>query len=105
MVFTADWCLTCQVNERTVLESEPVQAALARGGFTVLEADWTRRDETIRRELARFGRAGVPLYLVYPRGAAEPQVLPELLSVERMLTALADREPGHAQPVRGADAS
>jgi len=105
VVFTADWCLTCKVNEHTVLESEAVQQALAHGGFRVLKADWTRHDETIRRELARFGKAGVPLYLVYQPGAAEPQVLPELLTVERMLTALADREPGHAQQVREADAS
>jgi thiol:disulfide interchange protein DsbD len=105
VVFTADWCLTCQMNESAVLDSEPVLSALAQGGWAVLEADWTRRDETIRRELARYGKAGVPLYLVYREGAAEPQVLPELLTVERMLTALADREPGHAQAVREADAS
>jgi DsbC/DsbD-like thiol-disulfide interchange protein/cytochrome c biogenesis protein CcdA len=105
VLFTADWCLTCKVNEQTVLESEAVEAALARGGYAVLEADWTRRDETIRRELARFGKAGVPLYLVYQPGAAEPQVLPELLGVERMLTALEVRERDHAQPMREADAS
>jgi thiol:disulfide interchange protein DsbD len=105
VVFTADWCLTCKLNEQTVLESEAVQRALQAGGFTVLEADWTRRDETIRRELARFGKAGVPLYLVYQPGAAEPQVLPELLSVERVLGALEVRERDHAQGTGEADAS
>jgi thiol:disulfide interchange protein DsbD len=105
VVFTADWCLTCKVNESTVLESEAVRRALAAGGFAVLEADWTRRDEAIRQELARFGKAGVPLYLVYQPGAAEPQVLPELLSVERMLAALEVRERDHAQGTREADAS
>jgi thiol:disulfide interchange protein DsbD len=104
-VFTADWCLTCKVNERTVLASEPVQEALRRGGWSVLVADWTRRDEEIRRELARFGKAGVPLYLVYRPQAAEPQVLPELLGVERVVSALAIGEPDHAQAMRGADAS
>jgi thiol:disulfide interchange protein/DsbC/DsbD-like thiol-disulfide interchange protein len=105
VVFTADWCLTCKVNESTVLASAPVQAALRDGGWAVLEADWTRHDETIRRELARHGKAGVPLYLVYQPGAAEPQVLPELLSIERVVTALAIGEPDHAQAMRGADAS
>jgi thiol:disulfide interchange protein DsbD len=105
VVFTADWCLTCKVNEQTVLESEAVQSALVAGGYTVLEADWTRRDEAIRRELARYGKAGVPLYLVYQPGAAEPQVLPELLSVERMLAALEVRERDHAQGTGEADAS
>ena len=105
VVFTADWCLTCKVNEQTVLESDAVTAALARGGFAVLEADWTRRDEAIRRELARFGKAGVPMYLVYQPGAAEAQVLPELLSVKGMLAALEVRERDHVQATREADAS
>jgi DsbC/DsbD-like thiol-disulfide interchange protein len=105
VIFTADWCLTCKVNERTVLASEAVQGAVRAGEWAVLVADWTRRDDAIRRELARFGKAGVPLYLVYPPGAAEPQVLPELLSIERVSSALVVREPGHAQAMRGADAS
>jgi thiol:disulfide interchange protein DsbD len=105
VVFTADWCLTCKWNERTVLTSEPVRDALARGGFTLLVADWTRRDETIRRELARFGRAGVPLTLVYHAGAEEPQLLPELLTVEGVLAALEGGEGRHAQETRAADAS
>jgi thiol:disulfide interchange protein DsbD len=105
VVFSADWCLTCKWNERSVLGSEAVEAALARGGFALLHADWTRRDEAIRQELARFGRAGVPLTLVYHAGAAEPQVLPELLSVGHMLAALDESEPRHAQAAREADAS
>ncbi len=105
VVFSADWCLTCKWNERSVLESEAVRSELARAGFALLHADWTRRDETIRRELARFGKAGVPLTLIYHPGAAEPQVLPELLSVDGVLTALAGGEPRHAQAARAADAS
>jgi thiol:disulfide interchange protein DsbD len=105
VVFGADWCLTCKWNERNVLADERVSDALARGGWAVLHADWTRRDETIRRELARFGRAGVPLVLVYPAGATEPRVLPDLLSVERMLVALERGEARHAQSTGAADAS
>ena len=102
VVFTADWCLTCKWNERTVLASDEVGSALARGGFAVLRADWTRRDEAIRRELARFGRAGVPLTLVYRAGAEQPELLPELLTVEAMLAAL---EPDEGRPARGARAA
>jgi thiol:disulfide interchange protein DsbD len=105
VVFTADWCLTCKVNESGVLASAAVEDALARLGYAVLEADWTRRDEAIRRELLRFGRAAVPLYLVYQPGAAEPQVLPELLSVERVLAALEFGDSDHMQATREADAS
>jgi thiol:disulfide interchange protein DsbD len=87
--FTADWCITCAANERLVLSDDRVQAAFGRGDVAVFKADWTRRDESIRLELARFGRAGVPMYLVYRAGAEdEPIVLPELLNVDLVLEAL-----------------
>jgi thiol:disulfide interchange protein len=91
LTFTADWCLTCKANERTVIASERVQAELARRDYAVLEADWTRRDETIRRELARFGKAGVPLYVIWQPDAPDaPRVLPELLTVDLLVEALRD---------------
>jgi thiol:disulfide interchange protein DsbD len=87
--FTADWCLTCKVNERIVLRDDRVIDELARRNVAMFRADWTRRDDTIRRELARFGRAGVPMYLVYdPRSPERPTLLPELLTVELFLDAL-----------------
>jgi thiol:disulfide interchange protein DsbD len=87
--FTADWCLTCKVNERAVLSSTRAKAELERGGFVTFKADWTRRDETIRRELARFGRAGVPLYLLYaPSDPRHPELLPELLTVDGFVEAV-----------------
>ncbi|MCG8590227.1 MAG: thioredoxin family protein [Proteobacteria bacterium] len=86
VTFTADWCVTCKVNERFVIDDERVRRALADGGFALFKADWTRRDEAIRQELARFGKAGVPLYLVYdPERPGAPDVLPELLTVDRVL--------------------
>jgi thiol:disulfide interchange protein DsbD len=91
VVFTADWCITCKMNEHTVLERTSVREALDRHGYARFAADWTRRDERIRRKLAEFGRAGVPLYLVYgPEAPDHPRVLSELLSVDEVLTALAE---------------
>jgi thiol:disulfide interchange protein/DsbC/DsbD-like thiol-disulfide interchange protein len=87
--FTAEWCLTCKVNEHMVLDDPRVRAELTRRGFAIFKGDWTRRDESIRKELARFGKAGVPLYLVYGSGgSAQPIVLPELLTVDLFLDAL-----------------
>jgi len=69
-----------------------VQDDLARRDFALFRADWTLRDESIRRELARFGRAGVPLYVVYdPAAPGEPRVLSELLTVDALLDALRER--------------
>jgi len=94
VVFTADWCITCKVNEKTVLERTAIREAFAAGGHALFKADWTRRDETIRRKLAEFGRAGVPLYLVYsPDAPSEPQVLSELLSQREVRAAIKDSTP------------
>ncbi len=87
--FTADWCITCKVNEQLVLEDEAVVEALAQGAVATFRADWTLRDEQIRSELARHGKAGVPVYLVYdPTRADRPLILPELLTVDAVLEAL-----------------
>ena len=85
--FTADWCLTCKVNERGALASETVTQAFRTRGVRVLEGDWTLGDAAIGRFLERHGRSGVPLYLYYAPGG-EPQVLPQLLT-SSALTALA----------------
>ncbi|HWW55808.1 MAG TPA: thioredoxin family protein, partial [Sphingopyxis sp.] len=78
--FTADWCVTCKVNERAALTNDGTRALFAGGGAVYMVADWTRRDDLIARELERFGRSGVPLYLVYAPGKATPEILPQLLT-------------------------
>ncbi|WP_235835303.1 protein-disulfide reductase DsbD family protein [Piscinibacter terrae] len=86
---TADWCLTCMVNERVALRSESVDQAFRQSGVVRLLGDWTRRDEHITQLLAAHGRSGVPLYLFYPAGAdAQPVLLPQLLSPDLILAAL-----------------
>ncbi|MDA8132152.1 MAG: protein-disulfide reductase DsbD family protein [Elusimicrobia bacterium] len=85
--FTAAWCLSCQVNERTALASPEVKAALAAPGVDAFRADWTSRDGAIQDELTKYGRNGVPLYVVHPRGG--PAVLlPELLTPGLVMEAL-----------------
>ncbi len=89
VAFSADWCITCKVNERMVLAQPEVRGELNRLGFARFKADWTQRDEGIRLELAKHGRAGVPMYLVYdPASPAAPVVLPEILSPGGVVEAL-----------------
>lgn len=78
--YTAAWCVTCQVNERVAFSTRTAAEAFAGTGTVYLKADWTRRDAVIAEDLARFGRAGVPLYVVYPAGGGEPEILPQLLT-------------------------
>lgn len=88
--FTAAWCLSCQVNERLVLRSADVQHQLAEHKLTLLKADWTQYDPEITRELASLNRSGVPTYVIYPVGSnASPDVLPELLTKDVVLAAIA----------------
>ena len=85
--FTAAWCLSCQVNEKLVLKSADVEHQLAAKHFTLLRADWTQYDPAITAELATLHRSGVPTYVVYP-AKGEPNVLPELLTKDLVLTAV-----------------
>jgi thiol:disulfide interchange protein len=78
--FTADWCITCKVNERTAIDRAEVAQAFGKAGVKVLVGDWTRGDPAIGRFLAEHGRSGVPLYLYYRPGSAKPEVLPQLLT-------------------------
>ena len=77
--FTADWCVTCKVNEATAIQRDDTARAFAAKGIKVLEGDFTRRDPAIARFLAQHGRSGVPLYLYYPKGG-EAQILPQVLT-------------------------
>ncbi len=85
--FTADWCITCKVNERGPLASAAVTDAFRAKGVRVLEGDWTLGDAEIGRFLERHGRSGVPLYLYYAPGQ-EARELPQILTASA-LTALA----------------
>lgn len=88
--FTADWCVTCKLNEGAALSSTRTTEALEQANAVYLVGDWTRRDDAITAELQRHGRSGVPLYLVYAPGRAEPRILPQLLTEGVVVDALKD---------------
>ena len=77
--FTADWCVTCKVNENLAIEREETRKAFEESGVIAMRGDWTRKDEEIASFLASQGAAGVPLYLWYPAGG-EAQQLPQVLT-------------------------
>jgi len=93
---TAAWCITCQVNERTVIARDGVQAAFRAGQVAYLKGDWTNQNPEITRLLERHGRSGVPLYLVY-RGTSEALVLPQILTEGIVLAAVGQKNVAAAQ--------
>ncbi|MEL6487975.1 MAG: thioredoxin family protein, partial [Pseudomonadota bacterium] len=83
--FTADWCVTCKVNESVAIEREVTAAAFEEAGVIAMAGDWTVRDEEITAFLTEQGAAGVPLYLWYEPGAGEPEQLPQILTPDMLI--------------------
>ena len=87
--FTADWCITCKVNEAVALKTSKVSKLLADKNITYIEADWTRKDPIISSALEKYGRTGLPLYLLFP-SRGDPLILPEILTEDILLTYLTE---------------
>ena len=87
--FTAEWCLTCKVNEKGVLANNTIVNEFRSAGIVAVRADWTNRNPDITRLLAKFGKSGVPLYVIFPAGKPDrPIVLPEVITPGIVLDAL-----------------
>jgi thiol:disulfide interchange protein len=85
---TAAWCVTCLVNERVAIATTPVKQAFEAADVAYLKGDWTRQDPAITAFLRQNGRDGVPLYVFYPAGGAQPEVLPQILTETAVLRLL-----------------
>lgn len=86
--FTASWCITCQVNDKTSLSTAAVKSALARTGTLYMVADSTKFNADIDDAMSQFGQGGLPLYVVYPADGGKPQVLPQVLTPAIVVNAL-----------------
>ncbi|RPE01221.1 cytochrome C biogenesis protein [Candidatus Pantoea deserta] len=92
--FTASWCITCQVNDRTSLSTQAVKSAMARTSTIYMVADSTKYNPDVEQALSDFGRGGLPLYVVYPADGGKPVVLPQVLTPRIVITAL-EQAAGH----------
>ncbi len=86
--FTASWCITCQVNEKTTLSTKDVKDALTRTGTIFMIGDSTNFNAQIEDAMAAFGRDGLPLYVVYPADGGAPVILPQILTKGLVIQAL-----------------
>ncbi len=86
--FTASWCITCQVNQRTTLSTTAVKDALLRTGTVYMVADSTKFNPDIDDAMNEFGQGGLPLYVVYPADGSAPKVLPQVLTPSIVVNAL-----------------
>lgn len=88
--FTAAWCITCQVNKRVVFGSEEVRQRLRHESVILMRADWTSKDPRIAQALQRYGRAGVPLNILFRPGKAA-HIFPSLMTRQMVIEALSER--------------
>jgi len=86
--FTASWCITCQVNDKTSLSTQAVKEAMARTGTLYMVADSTKFNPDVDDALSQFGQGGLPLYVVYPADGSAPKVLPQVLTPTIVVNAL-----------------
>tara|TARA_A100001037_G_C15136859_1_gene631633 strand:+ start:846 stop:2939 length:2094 start_codon:yes stop_codon:yes gene_type:complete len=77
---TADWCITCQVNKKRVLDTEAVIDTFERGNVVRMRVDWTKPSDEIADYLSSFSRFGIPFNVIYGPESPRGVVLPELLS-------------------------
>ena len=86
---TADWCITCKVNERVAINTDDVKQKVEESGIVMMVGDWTNRDPRITELLSQYGRSGVPLYLMFPADGSSPaEVLPQILTQQIVLDAM-----------------
>jgi thiol:disulfide interchange protein DsbD len=86
--FTAKWCPTCNAIVKPSLENLSVRNEIERINAVPLLANYTLQPGSMTAELNRFGRAGVPLVLVYPRNPSEPPMVFDLVTPGTLLAAL-----------------
>lgn len=84
---TADWCITCKVNEQIALNSAEVKQALRDNDVMYMVGDWTNKNQQILQYLKQYDRAGVPLYVVYA-GTGSVSVLPQVLTPDIVVNAI-----------------
>jgi len=85
---SASWCLTCKVNELTVLHTGKVRRRLAQSGTVRMRADWSRPDPAVAAYIQHFGRFGIPLDVVYGPGEPTGKLLPEVLGTAAVIREL-----------------
>jgi len=85
---TADWCITCQLNKITTINSKKINQLFVENEIKLIQADWTKKDLEILEFISKFGRYGIPVNIIYSRKFNEGILLPEILSQDILIKEL-----------------
>ena len=86
--FTADWCVTCQLNKLTTLDSKKLQKYFNKNDVKLLRGDWREKDEKILSFISKFERYGIPVNIIYGPGDKQGVLLPEILTKDIVINEL-----------------
>ncbi len=87
LYFTADWCVTCKINEASTIQRKEMAQYFTNNKIIVMEADFTLKEPEIANMLNQYGRAGVPLYIYFAPNQEE-KILPQVLSIKTLKSEL-----------------
>lgn len=85
---SADWCVTCKVNEHRVLNQPDIIAALSQPDVVALRGDWSQPSAMIADFLAKRNRYAIPFNAVYGPGLPDGEILSPLLDKRTLVTTL-----------------
>jgi len=94
--FTADWCASCAVVDKTVYSRMGIAKLVKRKGLLAVKADTTLADSAATQDLKNiYKEPGIPVSLLFIPGRAEPERLHGILigtKLKELLEALPDKE-------------
>jgi thiol:disulfide interchange protein len=92
--FTADWCLTCQLNFRSAINTQRVKELVEKNGIAAILADWTDHNDAIKSKLEELESISIPLLAIYPANKpGDVIVLRDRISQSQLLSALEQAGP------------
>ncbi len=77
---TAQWCLSCAVNKKLVLDQEDIKNLFKNRDIKTLRADWTDRNDEILKYLNTYNKYGIPFNILYTTSKPDGFIFSEILS-------------------------
>lgn len=74
----ANWCLTCKYNNIFVFDLDYIQETLENNNVIVINEYWNNYDKNTLNFMQRFGRNGLPFYVLFSPKFIDGLVLPEI---------------------------
>ena len=75
----ADWCLTCKYNDFTTFDIDFIKNEFENNSVFVINIDWTKYQPQVLQFMQKFGRSGLPFYVLFSKKYPDGVVLPEIV--------------------------